>query len=140
MKDLHSNIEVVSILSPIVVTGTATPANDIDLAGCNSAELVIDVGLGANLASGTSFAFTLQDSPDGTTYSDVETADMLGVTVTSATILTLDAATEDNTIYHFGYVGGQRYLQLTYTVTGSPSVLFGVSLIKGHLQDSPVIA
>lgn len=140
MRDLHNRIEVVSILSPIVVTATATPANDIDLAGWNSAELIIDVGLGANLASGTSFAFTLQDSPDGTTYSNVETADMLGVTVTAGNILTLDSAAEDNTIYHFGYIGGQRYLQLTYTATGSPSVLFGVSLIKGHGQDKPVIA
>lgn len=143
MKDLHNNIEVVSLLSPVSVTATAS-ITDIDLAGCNSAELVIDIGVdsGTGLSATDYWTFTLEDSPDGTTYTAVETADMLGVTVTTGgVILVVDATTEDNTLYHFGYVGGQRYLELTYTetTTGSNATLMGISLIKSHLQDAPPI-
>ena len=42
MKDLHSNIDVVSVLDPIAVSATAT-YTDIDLQGFNSCELVIAV-------------------------------------------------------------------------------------------------
>ena len=141
MKDLHSNIEVTSILHPIGIAATAT-YTDIDLAGANSAELVIDIGLDAALEAAASWTFTLKDSPDGTTYTAVEDADMLGVTgIAAGLILTVDSTDEDNTIYHYGYVGGQRYLELIVTEAGT--ALTGpmcIMIIKGHLQDSPVIA
>ena len=142
MKDLHNNIEVVQLLAPVAVTATGS-ITDIDLAGWNSAELIIDIGTdsGTGLSATDYWTFTLKDSPDGTTYTAVETADMLGVTVTSGVILTVDATDEDNTVYHFGYVGGQRYLELTYTetTTGSNTTLMAVTLIKGDAQDSPTI-
>ena len=141
MKDLHNSIEIASILSSVIVSATATHT-DIDLAGWESAELVIDLGLdaGTGLSSSHKLVFTLKDSPDGTTYTNVETADMLGVTVTSGIILTIDATTEDELVYHFGYVGGQRYLELTYTETGVVIVPMSILLIKGNPQDKPVIA
>ena len=65
---------------------------------------------------------------------------MLGVSdITSGTILTIDGTDEDSTVYHFGYVGGKRYLELVGTVSGTISIPFSISLVKGHLQDSPVI-
>ncbi len=141
MKDLHNKIEVVSLLDPVVVDATAT-IDDIDLAGWNSAELIIAAGIdaGSGLSSSHKLVFVLYDSPDGTTYTAVETADMLGVTVTSGIILTIDATDEDATVYHFGYVGGQRYLRLIYTETGIVSMPMAITLVKGHPQDSPVIS
>ncbi len=141
MKDLHNNIEVVKILDSVVVSATATHT-DINLAGWESAELVIDLGLdaGTGLSTSHKLVFTLKDSPDGTTYTDVETVDMLGVTVASGVILTIDATTEDEQVYHFGYVGGQKYLELTYTETGVVVCPMSILLIKGHGQDKPVIA
>ncbi len=141
MKDLHNKIEVVSVLDPVVVDATQT-ITDIDLAGWNSAELIIAAGVdaGSGLSSSHKLVFTLYDSPDGTTYSVVETADMLGVTVSSGVILTIDATDEDATVYHFGYVGGQRYLQLVITETGTVSMPMAITLIKGHPQDSPVVS
>jgi hypothetical protein len=83
----------------------------------------------------------LSDSDDGTTYTAVEDADMLGVSsISSGTILTIDGTDEDNLVYHFGYVGGQRYLQIVGTVTGTISMPIGILLVKGHPQDSPVIS
>ena len=142
MKDLHNNIEVTSLLHAIAVATTQT-ITDIDLSGCNSAELVIDAGAdggGVGLSSSNKIVFTLKHGDDGTTYAAVEDKDMLGVSdITSGTILTIDSTTEDDTVYHFGYIGGKRYLELVGTVTGTISIPFSISLVKGHLQDSPVI-
>lgn len=139
MKDLYNNLEVVSVLDPIAVTATATHT-DIDLQGFNSCLLLVAAGLdaGTGLSANHKFVFTLQDSADGTTYADVETADMLDLTVASGVVLTIDALDEDNTLYKIGYVGGKRYLQLVYTVTGTVSMPLGITLVKGNPEVSPV--
>lgn len=141
MKDLYNNIDIDVILAPVVVSATAVHT-DIDLAGANSAVLEINTGVdaGTGLSSSHKLVFTLEDSNDGTTYAAVETADMLGVTVgTGGVILTIDSTDEDNTLYKFGYVGGKRYLQLTYTETGVVSIPMAINLIKGHLLDVPAL-
>ncbi|MEN6473756.1 MAG: hypothetical protein ABFD81_07075 [Syntrophaceae bacterium] len=138
MKDLHSNIDIVSVLDPVVVSATATHT-DIDLAGFNSAELFIWLGLdaGSGLGESNYLTFTLYDSADGTTYAVVETADVLGAgTITSGVILTVDSTDEDNTLYHFGYVGGKRYLQLVVTETGTVSCPMAIGVVKGHPLDT----
>ena len=140
MKDLHNRIEVVSVQAPISITGDTT-ITDIDLAGAESAEIVIHIGLDAALAVGAFWEFILYDSPDGTTYSVVETADVLGAgTITGGIILKVASIAEDNAVYHFGYVGGQRYLQIVIDETGALTGIIGIELIKGNLQDKPVIA
>jgi hypothetical protein len=141
MKDLHNKISAVSLLDSITVSTTQT-ITDIDLAGCNSCELLFNIGLdaGTGLSSSHKIVFVLSDSDDGTTYTAVEDADMLGVSsITSGTILTIDATDEDNALYSFGYVGGQRYLQIVGTVTGTISMPMSITLVKGHLQDSPAV-
>lgn len=139
MKDLYNNIEVVSVLDPIAVTATAT-YTDIDLQGFNSACLLIATGLDAGTGLGAShkFVFTLQDSADGTTYANVETADMLDLTVTSGVVLTIDHTDEDNTLYKLGYVGGKRYLQLVCTVTGTVTMPISIIVVKGNPELAPV--
>ena len=139
MKDLHNNIDIVSVLDPVVVSATATHT-DIDLAGFNSAELFIWLGTDTGLGASNYLTFTLYDSNDGTNYAVVKTADMLGVTVSSGVILTVDSTDEDNTLYHFGYVGGKRYLQLVVTETGSVSCPMAIGVVKGHPLDAPPIA
>jgi len=138
MKDLHNNIDIVSVLDPVVVDKTAT-YTDIDLAGFNSAELFIWLGTdaGSGLSDSNKLTFTLYDSNDGETYAVVEAADMLGVTPSSGVILTVDSTDEDNTLYHFGYVGGKRYLQLVVTETGTVSCPMAIGVVKGHPLDAP---
>ena len=139
MKDLHNSIDIESILHPIGITATAT-YTDIDLAGANSAELVIDIGLDAALTDAAYWEFHLYDSADGVTYAAVETADMLGVTVTDGLILTVNSTDEDNTIYNYGYVGGKRYLELIVTEAGTALTgVMGIMIIKGNLLDSPAV-
>jgi len=141
MKDLHNNLDIVSVLNAIVVSATQTITN-IDLAGFNSAEIVFDIGLdaGSGLDGSNYLTFTLQHSDDGTTYANVAAADVLGVTPSSGVILTIDATDEDETLYHFGYVGGKRYLQIVITETGTCSCPISISLVKGHPLDRPPIS
>jgi hypothetical protein len=139
MKDLYNNIEVESVLDPIAITATATHT-DIDLQGYNSCCLLISAGLdaGAGLDASNKLVFTLKDSADGTTYANVETDDMLDLTVSSGTVLTIDDTDEDNTLYKLGYVGGKRYLELTYTETGDVDMPISIVAVKGHPEIAAV--
>jgi len=141
MKDLQNHVSIVSLLDPVVVSATAT-ITDIDLAGFGSAVLVLSFGLdaGTGLAAGVhQLDFVLYDSADGTTYAVVETDDMVDTTVTAGSIFTLDTTAKDNEIYQFGYVGGNRYLQLIYTETGTVSCPMAIWLVKGHPLDIPIL-
>ena len=137
MKDLYNNIEVVSVLDPIGITATAT-YTDIDLQGFNSACLLIHVGIDASMTESHKIVYTLKHGDDGTTYANVETKDMLDLTVTSGVVLTIDGADDDNAIYKLGYVGGKRYLELVGTVTGTVDPPIGIILIKGNPELAPV--
>lgn len=140
MKDLFNHLKAVSLLDPIAVATTQT-ITDIDLAGYNSCVLLIACGLDASMSASHKIVFVLSDSNDGTTYTAVEDADMLGITgITSGTILSIDNVnTEDNSLSMFGYVGGKRYLQLVGTVTGTTDPPVFIGLIKGHPLDVPVL-
>ena len=141
MKDLYNNIEVVSLLAPVSVTATGS-ITDIDLKGFNSACILIHLGAdsGTGLSTTNYWTFTLKDSDDGITYTNVETADMIDLTVTDGTVLVVDSTDEDNTLYKIGYVGGKRYLELTYTetTTGSNATMMAIELIKGNPEVAPV--
>ena len=143
MKDLHSNISPVAVLHAVVVTATGD-SSDIDLAGFNSAEILVDVGVdaGTGLSSSHKLVFTLQHADDDGTgsagsYANVAAADVLGVTPDSGVVLTVDSTDEDNTLYRIGYVGGKRFVKLTWTETGVVSVPMSVVVVKGHPQSGP---
>lgn len=140
MKDLYNHISAVSLLDPIAVSTTQT-ITDVDLAGYESCVLLISCGLDASMAAEHKIVFVLSDSDDGTNYTAVTDADMLGVSdITDGTILSIDNVnTEDNTISAFGYIGGCRYLQLVGTVTGTTDPPVSIVLIKGNPQDKPTL-
>lgn len=140
MKDLYNKLTAESVLHAIAWSATAT-YTDIDLQGYNSCIILIDVGVdaGSGLDSSTNnITFTLQDSADGTSYANVETADMIDCTVTSGVVLTIDSTDKDNTLYKLGYVGGKRYLQLVATEAGTCSVPMSIVVIKGNPELEPV--
>ncbi len=146
MKDLHSNIKPVAVLHPVVVSATGN-SGDIDLKGFNSAELIIDAGVdaGSGLSASHKLVFTLQHADDDGTgaagsYADVAAGDVLGVTPSSGVVLTIDSTDEDDTLYRIGYVGGKRFIKLTWTETGTVSMPMSVTLIKGHPHDAPTVA
>jgi len=139
MKDLHNNTTDVVILAAVVVAATGN-SGDIDLAGCNACEFVINTGVDAGTGLGAShnLVFSLTEADDDGTgsagdYTAVASADILG------TVPTIDSTDEDATVYRFGYTGACRFVKLTWTETGTVSMPVGITMTKGHLRDSPAL-
>lgn len=120
MKDIHSGMTLALVFGPVSLSADNTPAA-IDLVGYDGVEIVLGVGVGGITFSGTNkIEFKLTHSDDDSTYSDVETADMLGVTVASGGIIkSLVAAHAAAAVYRFGYRGGKRYLKLLAHFSGT---------------------
>lgn len=142
MKDLHTHIKVTQVLDPVAVTATGN-SGDIDLAGANSACLIVGLGdnTGTTAAAGHKLAFTLQHGDATDALAAVAQKDVIGATVgTAGLLLETDADAKYEQAYKWGYVGGKRYLKLTWTETGTVDVPMSLLLVQSHLQDAPVIA
>lgn len=146
MKDLHSNIKPVAIIHPVVVSATGN-SGDVDLAGFNSCEIIVDAGVdaGAGLDANNKLVFTLTHADDNGagaagSYANVAADDVIGVTPAAGVVLTIDSTDEDNTLYRIGYIGGKRFVKLTWTETGNVSMPMSVSVIKGNPLDTPTSA
>lgn len=140
MKDIHSDITRVVAIACAVLAADNTPAA-IDLRGYNAAEILLDIGAGGITFSGTNkIEFKLTHSDDDVTYSDVVTADMLGVTVASGGIIkSLIAAHAAAGVYRYGYKGGKRYLKLLADFSGThgTGTPIAASVLLGYGHDNP---
>lgn len=113
MKSIHSIYTTKwGTLPAAVKTTTTFPASGgLDLGTAIQNKICIDVGA---YTDGT-HTFSLQDSPDGTTFTNVDSSLIAG------TMPVVSASAGQNQVYQFGYLGTQRYIQVIDTVTGSPA-------------------
>jgi len=140
MRDIHSDMTVDVAIGADTLDADNTPAA-IDLQGYNAAEIVLAVGAGGITFSGTNkIEFKLTHSDDDSTYTDVATADMLGVTVASDGIIkALTSAHASASAYRFGYKGGKRYLKLLADFSGTHGTGTPIAavVLKGHGYNQP---
>jgi hypothetical protein len=140
MKDIHSDMTIVSAIGAVVLSADNTPAA-IDLQGYNAAEIELNIGIGGITFSGTNkIEFKLTHSDDDSTYTDVTTDDMLGVTVASGGIIkALTAAHAAAAVYRYGYKGGKRYLKLLADFSGThgAGTPVAANVIKMHGFNQP---
>ena len=145
MKDSYNKTEIATVIDPVTASASVT-AVEVDLQGYDSATILAYFGTNAGtLTSSNKWTVELTHADDDGTgsagaYTNAGSDDVLGVTPASGVILTLDANTEDNAAYTVGYVGGKRYLELKYTVSGTVSLPMGIALIKSHGLDVPAIS
>ncbi|WP_377299728.1 hypothetical protein [Rhizobium sp. SGZ-381] len=121
MKDLHSKVKRTVAIGCAVLSADNTPAA-IDLQGYDSAEILLDIGVGGITFSGTNkIEFVLTHSDDDSTYTAVTLADMLGLaSVGSGGIIkALTSAHAAAAVYRFGYKGNKRYLKLLADFSGT---------------------
>ena len=120
MKDMHSGVSVATLIAAAALNADNTPVA-VDLAGYQSAEILLAIGAGGITFSGSNkVEFVLTHSDDDSTYTAVATADMIGVTVASGGIIkSLVAAHAAGASYRFGYKGGKRYLKLLADFSGT---------------------
>lgn len=120
MKDEHSEIFAAVLIGADTLAADNTPAA-VDRRGYEAVEILLNIGAGGITFSGSNkVEFKLTHSDDDSTYSDVATADMLGVTVASGGIIkSLTAAHAAAASYRYGYIGGKRYLKLLADFSGT---------------------
>jgi hypothetical protein len=141
MKDAHSNRKRVVSIAPEALSADKVGAV-VDRQGFESVEYNIDVGVGGITFTGTNkIEFVLQHSDDGSNFSDVEDAHILGKSgVSNGILLALTTAHAAGTVHRFGYVGGKRYTRLTADFSGthgSPTPI-AASVDLGHPANEPV--
>jgi hypothetical protein len=120
MKDIHSDMTVVSAIGAAVLSADNTPAA-IDLQGYNAAEIVLAIGEGGiTFTSTNKIEFVVTHSDDGTTYTDVTDEDVLGVSgISDGIVKALTSAHAAADVARFGYVGGKRYLKILADFSGT---------------------
>ena len=139
MKDLHSSISMDTLIANATYSADNTPVA-VDLQGYNGAEIILALGAGGITFTGSNnVEFVLTHSDDGSTYTAVTDADLLGITGTSSGIIKSLIAALTAGVFRFGYKGGKRYLKLLADfsgthATGTPIAAY---VIKGDAAIQP---
>lgn len=127
MRDLASNISVVSSVIPQVLAATDTGAA-IDLRGFDSAAVVINTGA---IVSAGDFTAKLQESDTTTSgdFTDVAAAGLVG---------SFPASLAASTAYKVGYIGNKRYVRTVVTKNSGTSIAASIQVIKARASQRPV--
>lgn len=123
-RDLTSCIDVVESIRPEVATAGVN-GETVDLRGSDSVAFAVSVG--AITGSAGDATVTIEDSPNGTDWTDVADGFILGTEPTLAA----------NTAYQFGYIGGQRYVRAVFGLGAETNVAVSVTAVRGHLSNEP---
>lgn len=127
MRDLASNIKVVTALSPAVqaasVNGVAVDTKDF-----GSCAFVLNTGA---IAGAGDFGAKVQESDTTTNgdFTDVAAGDLVGSFEASAVADATDKVS---------YIGHKRYVRLVLTKAGGTSIAAGAVAILGHAAERPI--
>lgn len=126
MRDLASNIKVVTALSPAVQSANVNGAA-IDTKGYGSCAFVLNTGA---IVSAGDFGAKLQESDtSGSGYTDVAAADQVG---------SFEATAIADATDKVSYVGHKRYARIVLTKAGGTSIAAGAIAILGHAAERPI--
>lgn len=125
MRDNASHLGLAPSIAPAVLTATAT-GSSVDLSGFNAATIVVQTGA---IAGSGNFAPKVQESDDGTTWTDVAAADLIG---------TFPTALAASSIIKVGYKGYKRYVRPVLTLVSGTSIAAAASVIRGRAASRPV--
>lgn len=142
MKGIHSCVYIDTLIANATYAADTTPVA-VDLQGFDAAEIVLALGAGGITFSGTNkIEFVLTHSDDGTTYTNVTDADMLGVTGISNGIIKALTAAQAAAAIRYGYKGNKRYLKLLgdFSGTHGTGTPIGAYVIKGEPFVAPTVA
>lgn len=122
--DMYNNLSAVTTLSPAARTASENGAT-VDLQGYEGALIQAIVG---TITDGT-HSLTVQESDDGSTWSNVASSDLQGSFS--------DLASDTN--QKVGYLGTKRYIRVNATVSGATSGgVYGVIVVRGKPRKAPV--
>lgn len=117
MRDLHNNLHIKRVISPVsVADNTDQVGQIIDRLGFQSLEYVIATG---SLADADATFTTLLQEGDASDMSDAATvaaADTLGTQSQASFVFS-----DDDKVFKLGYKGNKRYTRLTITPAANAS-------------------
>jgi len=126
MRDLASNIAVVTALSPAVQAATVNGVA-VDTKGYGSVAFVLNTGA---IASAGDFGAKLQESDvSGSGYTDVAAGDVVG---------SFDATAVADATEKVSYIGFKRYVRIVLTKAGGTSIAAGAIAILAHAAERPI--
>jgi hypothetical protein len=137
MRDLHNNINVKRVISPVsVADNTAQVGQIIDRQGFESLEYLIATG---SLADADATFTVLLEEGDAANMSDaVAVADKFLLGTEAQASFTFAA---DDRVFKLGYEGVKRYTRLTITPAANASAaLLCVMAVLGHPNVAPTAA
>jgi hypothetical protein len=118
LRDFYSNADDRMALIPAAQTAAFTGVS-VDLFGVRSAVFAVVTGA---IVGAAIFALKVQESVDGTTWTDAVAADWQSDT--GGNLLA-------NSSYRLGYIGGKRYMRLAGIYTSGTSLVIGaVALVE----------
>lgn len=113
LRDLYNSTDAVQSLASATRTADAD-GTGVDLALHSAALVVFDFGTSGDTLSGSVYIEgKLEESDDDSTYTAVDSADILG------TLPTVDDPSEDDTVHTVGYIGDKRYVRAVFDLTGT---------------------
>lgn len=126
MRDLASNIAVVTALSPAVQSATVNGVA-VDTKGFGSCAFVLTTGA---IAGSGDFGAKLQESDlSGSGYTDVVAADQVG---------SFEATAAADATDKVSYIGHRRFVRLVLTRASGTSIAAGAVAILGHAAERPI--
>ena len=132
MKDMSSNVKVVSVYSPQSPSATGTQTGTvIDRAGFNSVTFVIHNGA----ITTTGFSMTPVVKEGSATGSLSAAADTVLVGTEAGAAISGGAS--DNDVAKIGYIGNERYVSCDLTVAGAATGIHSVVAILGNPVKGP---
>lgn len=127
-RDLKSSIDVAASLHPAARAASGTGAA-VDCLGYDSA---LGIFSGGAWTDGTHTP-KLQESDDGTTFTDVGTGDLQG------SFTAVSGTASDDVVQRVGYIGSKRYLRGFVTVAGGTTgALSAFAIVRGHAARQPL--
>lgn len=134
MRDLHNNIDVRRVISPVsVADNTAQVGQIIDRQGYRSLEYIIATGSIAD--ADATFAVLLEESDDSGMSGATAVAD---ADLTGTEALAEFQFDDDNETRKLGYKGHKRYTRMTITPSANASAaLLSAVAVLGHPENAP---
>lgn len=129
-KDMYTMTTPSNTVPPQAVTDGTINGDSIDRKFYESSIILLHIGTYTD----GSHEFTLQESDDDSTWTDVDSSEVLGYDTTNDEYFTtLDDGTRDDTVEHIGYIGVKRYIRMQVVTTGSTTgAVLGLSIVQDY--------
>ncbi len=127
MRDIKNNLDGVSSIDPASVTATSN-GSGVDLRDFDGAMVVFQAGTADTGNSNETYAPSVEESDDNSSYSAVAASDLEGALANMTA----------NSVQRVGYKGAKRYIRAVLTLGGTtPSIDASALVVRGLPHQSP---